>query len=256
MSGSLLLVGLVTFVALPPAVIAAVLVHELAHAVAGRALGFVVTRIEIVEGRELARFGHSPQVVLGAIPGSGWTHAVYLGHTGYRWRWVTFSLAAPPASAAAALGAWFVSTDWPLYARTAALVFAALNLMMAVVTLIPAPTFGGRVWSDLALSLAAVRMTDKEIGDDRAGRAAEHVQSLTERGETGIAVEVAEDLRKSSPDAAVGWSALAFALASDGRPEEAAAVARDGLAREDLDDETRAYLALYLAGDVTPGGER
>jgi hypothetical protein len=33
-------------------------------------------------------------------------------------------------------------------------------------------------------------------------------------------------------------------------------VGRDGLAREDLDDETRAYLALYLAGDVTPGGER
>jgi hypothetical protein len=233
--GSPLVVGLTTFVALPVATVAAVLIHEGAHALVGRAVGLVVTRIEVGEGRELARIGREPELVLGAIPGSGWTYAASVDPVGYRWRWIVFSLVPPLVSGTVAIAAWALAASWPLWARTAGVVFALANGVMFLVTMLPAPTFGGRVWSDLATALGVARMSDDDVRRDCVAHSTQLVQSLAARGEAERALAMARRGHALGSETPQAWTVLAFALVNAGRSEEAVGTAREALSLVSLD---------------------
>lgn len=247
LDASPLVVGLATLVSLPPAVLAAVLVHEAAHVLVGRALGLVVTRVELGEGRELARIGREPEIVLGAVPGSGWTYAASVEPARYRSRWIAFSLVPPLVSGVAAIALFELSSGSPLWARTAGVVFAAANALMLVVTMLPEPTFGGRVWSDMASARAIARMSDDDVRRDCVAHAAQLVEALAARGETERALVLARRAHALDAELPLAWTVLAFALGRAGRSEEAASVAREALALGTLDGESRAYLESLVA---------
>jgi hypothetical protein len=145
------LAGLVAAASLTPAFVVTVLLHELGHAVTAALLGQTVVRVIVGEGRALVRFGRQPQIVIGrVVVGNGATWVLDLRRSGYKWRTCVTRLTAPVVSLLAAAAAWHASAAWGIAGRSAALTFGACSLAMAVITLLPAPTFGGRVWSDLA----------------------------------------------------------------------------------------------------------
>jgi hypothetical protein len=139
--------GVVVAVVMAPAFVATVVLHELTHAVTATLLGGTVVRVIVGEGRALFRIGRRPpQIVVGRVVlGNGVTSVVDLRRPGYRWRTCTMLLSAPAVSLMVALAAWQAGTGWALAARSAALTFALCNLAMAMITLLPTPTFGERV---------------------------------------------------------------------------------------------------------------
>lgn len=210
----------VTFLVLPPAAVSALLLHELAHAATGRLLGLTVTRIIIGEGRTLFHLGRDPQLLIGSvILGNGLTVMMDLRRPGYRARWAMVLLAAPVASAATGALFWFASADWPLAGRTAARVFAIANLAIAAITAIPVPTFGGRVWSDLAATLYIARASEAQLVEHMLMAVQDRVVALLETGQKARAVEAARAGVAAHPDSAPAAQLLAYALDRAGSPD-------------------------------------
>ena len=116
---------------------------------------------------------------------------------------------------------------------------------MAVVTLLPAPTFGGRVWSDLAHALFVVRSGDTEIAEQMVVAARDCMAAQVERGDLDAAIEVARAAVDVAPRSALAQSLLAFALHTAGRRAEAGAVARAALLGQ-MDAAERDYLSRFL----------
>jgi hypothetical protein len=241
-----LVAAAVTFVVMPAAAVSALLVHEIIHAATGRLFGFTVTRMVIGEGRALFRLGRDPQLVVGSVVlGNGLTMMQDLRWDGYRTRWIIVLLIAPIASAAIAALVWLASVEWPFAARVAAIVFAAANGLIAVITLIPVPTFQGRVWSDLASALYLARATDAQLAEHMLLSVQDRAAALVEAGETDRAVDAARAGVAAQPDAVLARSVLAYALFRAGRFDEMRQVAHEALAR-DIDDDARAYLQRLL----------
>jgi Bacterial transcriptional activator domain len=238
----------VALVATPPALVTAVLAHELAHAGAALVLGQRLTRVLVGEGTSLIRFGRDPQLVLGSVLlGNGLTTVLDLRAAGYRSRICVMLLFAPLMSATLAMACYVTTTGWPAPARTAALLFAGANAMMAVLTSIPVTTFGGRVWSDLASAIYVARANANQIEEHMLLSAQDRMAILVTAGLHERAIETARAAVAVSPTSGLARCLLAYALHHAGRQDEARAVARHALA-EGADDETRRYLARFLEG--------
>jgi hypothetical protein len=198
---SALTAAAVTLAVMPPALASAVLLHETTHAASARLLGVTVTRLIIGEGRALVRVGRDPQLVVGSVVlGNGLTLMSDLRRHGYRGRWAVVLLSAPIGSAAVGAIAWFASVDWPLAARTAALVFAIANLFLAAITLIPVPTFGGRVWSDVAATLYLARATESQLTEHMMMAVQDRAAALVETGQVERALAAARAGVAARPD--------------------------------------------------------
>jgi hypothetical protein len=237
--------ALVSLTATAPAFMLAVLLHELAHAVTAVLLGQTVTRVLVGEGVAWQRLGRDPQLVIGSVPlGNGLTTVLDLRRTGYRWRLGVMSMTAPMASAGLAFATYLTTTEWPFAARTAALLFALANAVMAVITLIPVPTFGGRIWSDLAATLYLARADDQIIEQHMLQSVQDRMAILIDVGLFTRAIETARAAVDLAPST-FAQSLLAYALHRDGQHREAATVARAALAR-DMDDGSREYLQRFL----------
>jgi hypothetical protein len=214
--------AVVTLLVMPPFVVAALLLHEMIHAATARVLGLTVTRIIIGEGRALVRWGRDPELVVGSvILGNGATAILDLQRRGYRARWTVALLLAPLGSAAIGALVWIASADWPLAARTAALVFAIANLFIAAITVIPVPTFDGRVWSDLASTLYLLRATEAQLEEHMLMAVQDRAVALVEIGELDRAVEAARAGVAAHPDSAPARQILEYALSCAGRLDEA-----------------------------------
>jgi hypothetical protein len=238
----------VALVATPPALIAAVLLHELTHASVALALGQTVTRVLVGEGASLVRIGHDPQLVFGSVlPGNGLTTVLDLRRAGYRWRAWVMLLSAPIVSAVLAVASYAATADWPALPRTAALLFAGANALMAVITSIPVRTFGGRVWSDVASAIYITRADANQIEEHMLLSAQDRLAILVDAGLHERAIETARAAVAVAPSAGLARSLLAYALHHAGRCDEARAVARHALAKG-MDERTRAYLARFLEG--------
>jgi len=246
--GESLVVVAVTLVVLPPVWLAGVFVHELFHAVAARLLGQAVSRIVVGEGPAWRRFGHDPELMVGRFPfGNGLTYTSDLRRGSYRARSLVVLLVASLGSLLVGAGLLWLSSDWPLVPHTAAVVAAIVNLAMAATTMIPFPTFGGRVRSDLVAALSLMRMDDRELAQDRLALAQDRVGSLLRRGEADRAVAEARAVAAALPELPIARAVPVYALHESGQLVEAAAEARQELARPGIDDETRAYLTTALA---------
>ena len=240
------LAGLVVAASLPVAFTITVLLHEVSHAVAATLLGQTVVRVIVGEGRALFRLGREPQLIVGrVVMGNGVTSTLDLRPAGYRWRTCVMLLVAPMGSLLLAATAWNASDGWGLAARSAGITFAACNLAMAVVTLLPVPTFGGRVWSDLAHALFIVRAGDAEIAEQMALAVRDCMAAQVERGDLDRAIDTARAAVDVAPRSVLAQSLLAFALHTAGRRVEAGAVARAAL-RGEMDAVDRAYLLRVL----------
>jgi membrane-associated protease RseP (regulator of RpoE activity) len=238
--------ALVAVVTTPLALVTAVLVHELAHAGAARLLGQTVTRVLVGEGSRLLRVGRDPQLVFGSVLlGNGLTTVLDLRRAGYRRRMTTMLLSAPLVSATVAAVTYAATSDWPSPARTAALLVAGANALMAAITAIPVVTFGGRVWSDVASALYLARAEPSELEEHMLLSAQDRMAILIESGLHERAIETARGAVAAAPSAGLAQSLLAFALHQAGQRAEARDVARAALAR-DTDDRTRAYLVRFL----------
>ncbi len=190
-----------------------VLLHELTHAVTATLLGQTVLRVIVGEGPALVRFGRQPQIVIGrVVVGNGATWVLDLQRAGYRWRTSVMLLAAPLVSLLVAAAAWYASGGWGIAGRSAALTFGGCNLAMAVITLLPLPTFGGRVWSDLASALFLLRATETEIAEQMVGAVRTAMAVHIERGDFDGAIAVARAGVGVAPDSPLAHSLLAFAL--------------------------------------------
>jgi hypothetical protein len=240
-----LLAALVAAASLTPAFVMTVLLHELTHVVTAMLLGQTVVRVIVGEGRALVRFGRQPQIVIGrVVVGNGVTWVLDLERAGYRWRTCVTLLTAPVVSLLAATAAWYASAEWGIAARSAALTFAACNLAMAAITLLPAPTFGGRVWSDLASALFLLRASEPEIGEQMVGAVRNAMAVHIERGELEDAIAVARAGVRVAPGSPLAYSLLAFALHTARRHAEAGAVAQAALVRE-MSEADRTYLLRF-----------
>lgn len=216
-----LVAAVVTFVVVPPLLVSALLLHEMIHAATARLLGLTVTRIVIGEGRALFRWGRDPQLVVGSvILGNGATSILDLRRRGYRARWTVALLLAPLGSAAIGALFWIASADWQLAARTAALVFAIANLLLAAITMIPVPTFGGRVWSDVASALYLARATEAQLEEHMLMAVQDRAVALVEIGEMDRAVEAARAGVAAHPDSVPARQILEYALFRAGRLDE------------------------------------
>jgi len=154
-------------------------------------------------------------------------------------------LGAPAVSLGLAAVTWSVSGEGPQPAYAAGLTVALCNLALAVITVLPMPTFGGRVWSDLANALLVMRATDRQLEEFIVRGAQEAMAVDVERGDIEAAIHTARDTLKTVPTSPLAHSLLAFALHRAGRPDEAADVARTALA-VDMDAADRAYLQQFL----------
>jgi hypothetical protein len=234
--------ALIAGASLPPAFALSVLLHELTHAITARLLGQTVSRVVVGEGRALVRFRRGPQIVIGrVVVGNGVTWVLDLERAGYRWRTCVTLLTAPLFSLFLAAAAWYASGGWGMAGRSAALTFAACNLVMAIITLLPMPTFGGRVWSDLASALFLIRAGELEITDHMVLAVRDAVAVRIEGGDLEGAIGVARAGVGVAPDSSLANSLLAFALHTAGRHAEAGAVAQGALVRE-MSEADRAYL--------------
>ena len=237
--------ALVAVVAVPAAFVLAVLLHEATHALAAWLLGQTVTRVLVGEGTARWRIGSDPQLVIGSVPmGNGLTTVMDLRRSGYRARHALMLMAAPGASLVFALAAYLAS-DVPPPARVAVLWFAWASLTVAVITLNPVVTFGGRVWSDLAATRyllgAGVAATEEHM----LLAAQDRMKILAESGMTERAIETARAAVAAAPAAPLAHGLLAFALHHAGRHDEARDVAAAALVHE-MDDGSRAYLSRFL----------
>ena len=238
----------VALVATPPALVIAVLLHELAHAGAALVLGQRLTRVLVGEGTSLVRIGGDPQLVFGSVVlGNGLTTVLDLRAAGYRSRMCAMLLFAPLTSAILAMASYVTTAAWPAPARTAALLFAGVNAVMAVLTSIPVATFGGRVWSDLASAIYIARADANQIEEHMLLSAQDRIAILADAGLHKAAIETGRAAVAAAPSAGLAHSLLAFALHHAGRNEEAATVARDALA-SGVDEQSRGYLARFLEG--------
>jgi tetratricopeptide (TPR) repeat protein len=154
-------------------------------------------------------------------------------------------LAGPIASAVTGLVVMIAGAGRSTAIQTAAALFAFFSFAMTAVTLIPVPTFGGRVWSDLATVLYLLRATDRALEEDRLLGAQERVVVLLESGMPERAIRTARTAVETAPRAPRAYGLLAYALHHAGHADEAGDVARGAL---DLaqDDATRAYLRQYV----------
>ncbi len=238
----------VALVATPPALVTAVLAHEFAHAGAALVLGQTLTRVLVGEGTSLVRIGRDPQLVFGSVVlGNGLTTVLDLKAAGYRSRMCAMLLFAPLMSATLAMASYVTTAGWPAPARTAALLFAGVNALMAVLTSIPVTTFGGRVWSDLASAIYVARANANQIEEHMLLSAQDRIAILVNAGLHERAIETGRAAVAVAPTSGLACSLLAYALHHAGRQDEARAVARHALA-EGVDDETRRYLARFLEG--------
>jgi hypothetical protein len=238
--------GLVVAAAIAPAFMATVVIHELTHALTATLLGATVIRIVVGEGRVLFRIGRQPQMVVGRVfLGNGVTSVLDLRRSGYRSRTCIMLLVAPAVSLMIALAAWQGSTGWGLAARSAALAFAACNLTIAIVTLLPTPTFGGRVWSDLASARFLMRASEAEIVEQMVLSARDCLAAHVENGDIDGAIATARATIDVAPESPLAHSLLAFALHSGGRYAEAGAVARAALLRP-TEAADRDYLLRFM----------
>jgi len=230
-----------------PAFVATVVLHELTHAVTATLLGGTVVRVIVGEGRALFRIGRRPpQMVVGRVVlGNGVTSVVDLRRRGYRWRTCTMLLAAPAVSLMVALAAWQAGTGWALAAHSAAVTFALCNLAMAMITLLPTPTFGERVWSDLASALFLMRASETEIVAHMVLSARDCMAAHVDCGDIDAAIAVARATIHVAPDSPLAHSLLAFALHTGGRYAEAGAVARAALLKP-TDAVDRDYLLRFI----------
>ena len=214
-----LMAAAVTFFVMPPLLVSALLLHEMIHAVTARLLGLTVTRIIVGEGRALFRLGRDPQLLVGSvILGNGATSMLDLRRRGYRARWIFALLLAPLGSAAIGTMFWIASADWPLAARTAALVFAIANLFIAAITVIPVATFDGRVWSDVASALYLARATEAQLEEHMLMAVQDRTVALVEIGEMDRAVEAARAGIAAHPDSVPARQILTYALSHLGPP--------------------------------------
>jgi hypothetical protein len=240
-----LLAALVAAASLTPAFVATVLLHELTHMVTAMLLGQTVVRVIVGEGRVLVRFGRQPQIVIGrVVVGNGATWVLDVERAGYRWRTCVTLLTAPVVSLVVATAAWYASAGLEVAARSATLTFAACNLAMAVITLLPAPTFGGLVWSDLASALFVLRASETDIAEQMAGAVRNAIAVHIERGELEGAITVARAGARVAPESPLAHSLLAFALHTAGRHTEAGAVAEAALVGV-MSEADRAYLLRF-----------
>jgi len=112
--GDALTAAVVTFACFVPAVVGAVFVHELCHALAGRLLGQTVSRVLVGEGRAIVRVGRNPEFVFGSVlVGNGLTTAMDLRLDAYRTRMSAMLLSAPILSLAVGAIAWTMSVPAP-----------------------------------------------------------------------------------------------------------------------------------------------
>jgi len=243
---SALAAAVVTLAVMPPAAVSAVLLHEIMHAAPARLLGLTVTRLIIGEGRALVRVGRDPQLVVGSVLlGNGLTLMSDVRLSGYRARWAVVLMSAPVGSAAVGLIAWTASADWPLAARTAALVFAIANLFLAAITLIPVPTFGGRVWSDVAATLYLLRASESQLSEHMILAVQDRAAALVEMGHMDRAIEAARAGVAVRPDSVLAAQILAYVLLRAGRVAEMRDVVAELLTRDVTDDE-RVYLERLI----------
>jgi hypothetical protein len=249
--------SLAALAAMPIAFPLAVLIHELAHAATAALLGQSPVRVIVGEGRALLRIGRRPQLVIGSvIVGNGLTTVLDLRREGFRLRTCVMLLAAPAVSAMAAAAFWSASAGWPLPARAAALTCAVSNVVMALVTLLPTPTFGGRVWSDLASARYIARASGRDIDEIMVQGARDAMVASVEEGDVEQAIRLARAAVDLAPESPSAHSLLAFALHHSGRHAEAAGVARAILDRK-MEPAERAYLERFLAVPGAPllGGD-
>ena len=145
-------------------------------------LGQRLTRVLVGEGTSLVRIGGDPQLVFGSVVlGNGLTTVLDLRAAGYRSRMCAMLLFAPLTSAILAMTSYVTTAGWPAPARTAALLFAGVNAVMAVLTSIPVATFGGRVWSDLASAIYIARANANQIEEHMLLSAQDRIAILVER---------------------------------------------------------------------------
>lgn len=245
-----LAVLLVALAATPVAFVMAVLLHELTHAAVATLLGQTVTRVLVGEGAIWWRFGRDPQLVIGSVPfGNGLTTILDLRPAGYRRRMSLTLLAAPLASMALAIVAFAIALLIEPPARVAMLLFGWASTIMAIITLLPVPTFGGRVWSDLASALYLLRADDEALEEHRLLSAQDRMAILVDTGAVDRAIATARAAVAASPRAPLAHSLLAYALYRAGRVEEAQDVARRALAHE-MAEESRAYLRRFLEPEL------
>jgi hypothetical protein len=245
--------SLATLVSLPLAFAAAVLLHELLHAVVGRLQGQTITRVLVGEGHALLRFGREPEFVLGSVVlGNGLTSIMDLRPIGFRWRMTTTLLAAPLGSLTIGLMAWTVSAAWPFPAQTAVRVFALGNLFVALVTLIPVATFGARVWSDLAVVLFLWRASDAQIVEQMLQSVQDRLAILLARDDPDAAIATAREAVAIAPEAPLAHSLLSFTLLQAGHREEASRVARAALEGAAVDEDSRSYLMRIVEAAERP----
>jgi Peptidase M50B-like len=246
--GESLVVVAVTLVVLPPVWIAGVFLHELFHAVAARLLGQTVSRIIVGEGPAWRRLGVDPELVIGRFPiGNGLTYTSDLRRDGYRARTLVVLLVAPLGSLLMGAGLLGLSADWPLVPHTAAVLAAIVNLAMAATTMIPFPTFGGRVRSDLVYALSILRMDDRALAQDRLALAQDRIVAFIRRGESDRAVAEARAVAAAIPELPIARAVPVYALHQSGQLAQAATEAREELGRPGIDEETRTYLRAALA---------
>jgi hypothetical protein len=236
----------VAILAVPISTTVAVLLHELVHAAAAALLGQTVTRVVVGEGGALLRIGRDPHFLLGSVVlSNGITFVMDPRMRGYRGRWAATLLAAPAVSALIGWVTWLAATGWTPAPRTAMLVFGGANLLLAALTLIPVPTFGGRVWGDLAVALYLARATDSEIQEHQLLSMQDRVAHLFDAGAPGAAVETARHAARAHPTSALAHSLLAYALHRTGDSHAAADVARAALTLAN-DESSRAYLTRII----------
>jgi hypothetical protein len=236
----------------PFAWVATAAVHELGHAVTAWLLGQTVTRIVIGEGRAFWTRGRDPQIVIGSVVmGNALTNVVDLRPDGYRARAALVLLAAPIVSAVSGVfvlmvDVFLLMVGGPMPIQAAAVLFVFFSFAMTVITLIPVPTFGGRVWSDLAGALYLLRASEPEIEEHMLIAAQDRIVVLLETGTPELAIETGRRAIEAAPRAPLAYSLLAYALHQSGRIEEAATVATSAL---DLaqDEPARTYLRQFIS---------
>jgi membrane-associated protease RseP (regulator of RpoE activity) len=242
--------GVVGTIVAPFAWVATAAVHELGHAVAAWSLGQTVTRIVIGEGRAIWQHGRDPRIVIGSVVmGNALTNVMDLRPDGYRTRAALVLLAAPIASAVIGLFVLMAGVGQPMGIEAAAVLFAFFSLAMTVITLIPVPTFGGRVWSDLASALYLLRASEPELEEHMLMAAQDRIVVLLETGAPEQAIRTGRRAVEAAPRAPHAYGLLAYALHHAGRVEEAATVARSALVLAE-NDAMRAYLRQFIGAPM------
>jgi hypothetical protein len=240
------LAGVIVTASLPFAFVVTVVLHELTHAISATLLGQTVVRVIVGEGRALFRLGRQPQLVVGrVVMGNGVTTVLDLRRAGYRWRTCVTLLTAPAVSLLLAAAAWYASAGWGPIGRSAGLTFAVCNLAMATITMLPMPTFGGRVWSDLASALFILRAPQADVTNHMVLGVRESMAAHIDSGEIEHAIVLARTAVDVAPRSSLAHSLLAFALHTGGRPAEARDVAKLALLGEP-DTTERAYLLRFV----------